>query len=213
MTAKLIVLTGGPGAGKTATLEVVRRDACKHVEVLPESAGIVFGGGFPRHTTDVGIRAAQRAIYSVQCELERLTTEEGLARIILCDRGTLDGLAYWPGEESDFFRELETTLEAELARYAMVVHLRTPAARHGYNHHNPLRTESAVEAATIDERITKIWSRHPRLVTIDCRSNFVAKLGEVIALLRRELPADCLAHHVADPHDGPLALANGEALT
>jgi uncharacterized protein (DUF2249 family) len=43
-----IVLTGGPGAGKTAVLELFRAAVCEHVNVLPEAAGIVFGGGFPR---------------------------------------------------------------------------------------------------------------------------------------------------------------------
>lgn len=43
-----IVLTGGPGAGKTAVLEMMRKTLCEHVVVVPESAGIVFGGGFPR---------------------------------------------------------------------------------------------------------------------------------------------------------------------
>ena len=33
-----IVLTGGPGGGKTAVLEVVRRHFCEHVVVLPEAA-------------------------------------------------------------------------------------------------------------------------------------------------------------------------------
>ncbi len=43
-----VVLTGGPGAGKTAALEVIRRLYAPHVQVLPEAASIVFGGGFPR---------------------------------------------------------------------------------------------------------------------------------------------------------------------
>ena len=42
-----VVLTGGPGAGKTAVLELIRQNFCKHVKVLPESAGILFGGGIP----------------------------------------------------------------------------------------------------------------------------------------------------------------------
>lgn len=45
---KRVVLTGGPGAGKTALLELVRQSFCTHVKVLPEAASIVFGGGFPR---------------------------------------------------------------------------------------------------------------------------------------------------------------------
>ncbi len=31
-----MVLTGGPGAGKTAILELVRRTLCPHVALLPE---------------------------------------------------------------------------------------------------------------------------------------------------------------------------------
>ena len=47
-TTRRIVLTGGPGAGKTAVLELIRQAFCVHVRVLSEAAGIVFGGGFPR---------------------------------------------------------------------------------------------------------------------------------------------------------------------
>ena len=31
----LVVITGGPGAGKTAVLEVARRYLCEHIAVLP----------------------------------------------------------------------------------------------------------------------------------------------------------------------------------
>jgi predicted ATPase len=89
-----IVLTGGPGAGKTAVLELVRHSFCIHVKVLPEAAGIVFGGGFPRGTGTVLRQAAQRAIFYVQRELET-AADEGNPAIVLCDRGTIDGGAYW----------------------------------------------------------------------------------------------------------------------
>src|SRR5215471_20537779 len=94
---RLVVLTGGPGAGKTAVLEIVKKTLCKHIVVLPEAATILFGGGFPRHDTDAGRRAAQEAIFRVQRSMETMAREEGVASIALCDRGTLDGLAYWPG--------------------------------------------------------------------------------------------------------------------
>jgi predicted ATPase len=95
-TRKRIVLTGGPGAGKTAVLELVRQEFCAHVQVLPEAAGIVFGGGFPRTGSLNWLRAAQRAIFFVQAELEN-TGDADNAAIVLCDRGTVDGAAYWPG--------------------------------------------------------------------------------------------------------------------
>ena len=114
---RLVVVTGGPGAGKTAVLEMARRSLCRHVVVLPEAAGIVFGGGFPRHSTDPARRAAQRAIFHIQRELERLTLEERQAAVVLCDRGTLDGVAYWPGAADDFFAELGIAPDLEIDRY------------------------------------------------------------------------------------------------
>lgn len=186
---KLIVLTGGPGAGKTAVLEVAQRHFDKRVAVLPEAAGIVFGGGFPRLPTDLGRRASQRAIFHVQRELETLVSGDENVDIVLCDRGTLDGLAYWPGSPDDFFQELHTSLDAELARYAMVIHLRTPGADAGYNHENPLRIESAEDAARIDARIGDIWSSHPHRVVIENSRKFFEKLEHVLEVLRTEIPA------------------------
>jgi predicted ATPase len=92
-----VVLTGGPSAGKSAVLELARLFFCQHVHRLPESAGIIFGGRFPRNG---GLRirqAGQRAIYHVQRALEA-TIEPGRAALVLCDRGTPDGAAYWLGE-------------------------------------------------------------------------------------------------------------------
>src|SRR5262245_64907181 len=57
---KRIVLTGGPGAGKTAVLELVRQAFCRHVVVLSEAAGILFGGGFPRGPSEGERAVAQR---------------------------------------------------------------------------------------------------------------------------------------------------------
>ena len=140
-----IVVTGGPGAGKTALLEVVRRQFQSRVVVLPEAAGIVFGGGFPRRAGHPAVTAAQLAIFHVQDQLERLALGEAAAPVVLCDRGTLDGLAYWPDAPEAFWSAARTTRDVELARYEAVIHLRTPAADQGYNRANPLRVESAEE--------------------------------------------------------------------
>ncbi len=94
-TRRRVVLTGGPGAGKTAVLELIRQSFCQHVKVLPEAAGVVFGGAFPRGDDVPVRRAAQRAVFFVQRELEA-TGDATDAAIILCDRGTVDGVAYWP---------------------------------------------------------------------------------------------------------------------
>lgn len=129
---KLVVLTGGPGGGKTAVLEMARRYFCQHVAILPESASIVFGGGFPRGDTPRARRSAQRAIFHVQQQLEAVSMENGQRALILCDRGTLDGLAYWPGSQRDFLAEFELDFQRELHRYHAVIHVEVPALGLGY---------------------------------------------------------------------------------
>lgn len=159
------------------------------MKVLPESAGIVFGGGFPRGPSVRDRKGAQRAIFHVQHELEELFDVEGYA-VVLCDRGTIDGLAYWPGPE-DFFEPLGTTHERELSRYEAVIHLETPSEGNGYNHVNPLRIESPAEAAEIDRRIALAWAPHPRRFVVEARHDFVEKAASALAILRSQIPACC----------------------
>lgn len=186
-----VVLTGGPGAGKTAVLEVVRKHLCEHVVVLPEAAGIVYGGGFPRRRSDASRRAGQLAIYHVQDQLEIMALAEGEPALVLCDRGVLDGLAYWPGDAAQFFEATGTTRAEVFGRYAAVIHLRTPSAATGYNRLNPLRVESADEASVIDQRLLEVWKDHPRRVVVECETEFLDKLEQTLAFLLRELPACC----------------------
>lgn len=204
-----IVLTGGPGAGKTALLELIRQSFCSHVRVLPEAASIVFGGGFPREDDLLCRRAAQRAIFHVQRELES-TGDSHNPAIVLCDRGTVDGIAYWPGPVDEFWSSVGTTLERELARYDAVIHLRTPAPEHGYNHQNPLRTESAAIAAEVDARIDVAWSTHPRRFVVESSADFLDKAARALTILKRKMPECCRGHvvpalqHKGDSHDRTL---------
>jgi predicted ATPase len=193
---KRIVLTGGPGAGKTAVLELIRQSFCHHVKILPEAATIVFGGGFPREDDDGCRRAAQRAIFHVQHELEATGDAHGPA-IVLCDRGTVDGLAYWPDAADVLWRSVGTTYEDELRRYHAVIHLETPTAAMGYNHQNPIRTESAGVAGQLDRRIQTAWAPHARRIVVPSREAFLDKAREALAVLRSELPACCRGHAVA----------------
>ena len=188
---RLVVLTGGPGAGKTAVLEVVRREFCAHVKVLPEAATILWTGGFPRLPALPARRAAQRAIVRVQRELEQIVLDEQAAAIALCDRGTVDAEAYWPGDPGELWAALGTSRVEELTRYAAVIHLRTPTHEQGYNHANPVRTESAAQAAEIDARLVHAWDGHPRRFFVDSQRDFLDKLRAALERVRAELPACC----------------------
>ncbi|HVY44900.1 MAG TPA: ATP-binding protein [Minicystis sp.] len=176
-----VVLTGGPGGGKTAVLEVVRIHFGAHVDVTPEAARIVLSGGFPRRATDAARRAAQRAIFRVQRELERLAEEESAADLVLCDRGTVDGAAYWPDGPPSLFEEMGTTRERERARYAAVIHLRPPPEVAGAaGAPGSQRVETVAEALAIDARIERAWEGHPRRVIVESTPRFFDKIARVL---------------------------------
>jgi predicted ATPase len=184
---KRIVLTGGPGAGKTAVLELARKHFRNRIDILHEAASIVFTGGFPRHTQPYARACGQRAIYGVQVELERMAMETPSDKAILCDRGTIDGLAYWPLERDRFFEDIGSSLDEELARYAAVIHLRTPPRGGGY-HKNGVRTEQADEAEVIDERLLDVWKTHPKRFVIESAASFMDKAHRAMVLIDELAP-------------------------
>jgi predicted ATPase len=198
--ARLIVVTGGPGAGKTAVLETVRRHFSSTVRVVPEAAGMLFEGGFPSRADSVGRAAAQRAIFRVQRELEDLALADDHAPTILCDRGSLDALAYWPYDQASFYAQLGTSAELERARYATVIHLRTPSFAQGYNLGNTMRIETPEQAAELDRSIERAWAGHPHRHFIDCQEDFLLKLTLCVRLLREEIAGRCVLESTQPAH-------------
>lgn len=183
-----IVLTGGPGAGKTAVLQLLKHAVCEHVVVLPESAGMLFTGGFPR-ADDIEVRRAiQRAIFYVQRELET-AADAAHPALVICDRGMVDGYAYWPGPEQ-FWNALGVEREELFARYAAVIHLRTPSPEHGYNE-TPVRVESARDAAAIDAKLLEAWRGHPHRFVVESSDNFLDKAERAVEIIRAQVPSCC----------------------
>lgn len=185
-----IVLTGGPSAGKTTVAEALVRAHWEDLLLVPESASILFRGGFPRENSAEAVVCQQRAIYHVQRELEEVKQMEAGSRSLICDRGTLDGLAYWPRSEAEFFAAMNTTLEAELQRYDWVLHLET-AARGAYLP-SSIRMESFAAAQRLDEHTKWAWSAHPRRLIIQNNRNFSAKINLALGAMRRILAGDSL---------------------
>jgi predicted ATPase len=179
-----LVLTGGPGGGKTTAADLFRRELGERVVVVPESATILFAGGFPRSQEVMARRAQQSAIFHVQRNVEDIQRALFPDRTLLCDRGTIDGAAYWPSGEQDYFQAMSTTLEAELARYDAVVFFETAAvAGASIEGGNPVRIESKGEAVELDQRLRELWSRHPRFSLVRHTSSFFQKITTGLAVL------------------------------
>lgn len=179
-----IVLTGGPGGGKTTAADLFRREIGDRVVLVPEAATMLFTGGFPRSSEPHAVRAAQSAIFHVQRNLEEISTALNPGKILLCDRGTVDGAAYWPGEVEPFFEKLGTSLAAELARYDAVVFFETAAAGGtSISSNNPARVETGQEALWLDRRLREIWSQHPRFVDVPNNPSFFKKITAGLAAI------------------------------
>ncbi len=172
-----IVVTGGPGAGKTTAIDLFRRELGDSILIVPEAGTIIFGGGFPRSNLDGPRRAAQLAIYHTQHQLETAQAELFPERILLCDRGTLDGAAYWPDGPESYFAAIDSTLEAELSRYYAVLFFETAAAGGmSIEGGNPIRNESLTEAVELDRRLHAVWSQHPNFTYVPHHPSFFHKL-------------------------------------
>lgn len=175
-----IVLTGGPGSGKSTAAAFLAREFVDELWVLPESATLLYRGGLPRARGDLGQQVAQRAIYTVQRSLEEATALQHPDRVQLCDRATVDGAAYWPGGADSFFRAMGTTRHVELARYDAVVFMHTAAFMPaGYERDLDVRTEDREEAVELDRRMFELYGDHPRLVEIESSASFLDKLTRV----------------------------------
>ncbi len=179
-----IVLTGGPGGGKTTAAELFRREIGERVVIVPEAATLLFGGGFPRARTQPALIAAQRAIFHVQRNLEDVQAALYPGRVLLCDRGTIDGAVYWPGRPRDFFASFGTTLVAELARYDAAIFFESAAVGNlSIEGGNPVRNESNREAVALDRKLRRLWSRHPRFVLVPHDASFLRKITVGLAAL------------------------------
>lgn len=175
---RVIVVTGGPGGGKTTALDLFQRELKSAVKIVPEAATLLFGHGLDHEARHGDTRLLQHSIYRMQVSLEGIFRDFYADRLLICDRGTLDGLAYWPGDEQSYFDRVGTTFEAEAARYGAAIFFQT-AAVHGEDvtSNNPYRTEDSRTAVTLDDKLRRVWERHPNFHFIPTELSFMAKIN------------------------------------
>ena len=168
-----IVLTGGPGGGKSTLIEELGGDQAwaGRFVAWPETVSFARIAGIPP-TEKLFERVVVNLATALEDALDRALDPTD-RRIILCHRGSLDALAFWRqrGWSSDeFFEFTGTTREGHYARYAGVIHLVTaadgaPAAYARWpDAHRP---ESPAEAIVLDDWLAEAWGSHPRYRRID----------------------------------------------
>jgi CYTH domain-containing protein/thymidylate kinase len=234
-----VVLTGGPGSGKTTALpQLIRHFSERGLRVLtsPEVATLFISGGI----SDIEALATEqpRAYDAIQAEIlltQRSLREHfrGLAAalapqqvVIVYDRAECDTRAYMA--EDAFFAVLHRhnlTLAEVRDSYDLVVHMVTAAdgaAEYYTTANNPARRENDLEAAiAADRRTLRAWLGHPHLRICDNSGDFEQKMqrleAHVAAALGRpekiEIERRFLLAEPPDLAGGPLASAQKIEIT
>jgi predicted ATPase len=180
---KRIVLTGGPGAGKSViAAEVVRRHADRFA-LVPEAATQVYTMLNTRwdRLNLTQRRDAQRRIYHLQCEQEIRIASSHPNHHLLLDRGTIDGAAYWPDGPDDYWRDLDSSIQRELAKYDTVIWMESAAALGIYDgdKSNDVRFEDPQSAIESGKKLLKLWGGHGNLKHVGAFSNLADKIAAV----------------------------------
>lgn len=186
-----IVITGGPGAGKTTAMERIQSyftDKGYAVIFVPETATeLILGGVAP--WTCVSNLEYQMCQMQLQLRKEEIF-EQGAASLkadkvlIVCDRGLLDNKAYMNDEEFQAVQDkVGVDEQTMLSEYDAVFHLETAAKGNKESYtldNNGARTETVEEAVALDEKIIEAWAGHPHLSIIRSNEDFESKLDEIM---------------------------------
>src|SRR5207248_3536338 len=134
-----------------------------------------------------GRRDVQRQIFRLQREQEESAALQHAEKVLLLDRGSVDGAAYWPDGPEDYFHDVGTTHAAELRRYDAVIWLESAAALGIYDgcRSNPCRFEDGAAAVAIGKRLDDVWAGHPELHRIQAFPSINEKIVAVRAVLEQ----------------------------
>ena len=194
---KKIVLTGGPSAGKSSSLEFVRKyysELGYKVYIVSETATDLMNSGIIPNQTNLSLLEFQDIIFKYQLFKENLVlnivnNNNFLNNIIIFDRGILDNKAYIKDEEFEMILKKYNYSENDLlARYDLIIHLETGAKSNYYRiDNNSCRKENVDLAIKLDNLTYKAWHNHNNLVKIECYDNFYNKQNEIISVIDKEL--------------------------
>ena len=170
---KTMVITGGPCSGKTTIVGKLRKQFGNRAVFVPEAATLLLSGGFPLPGRDLVMcpewqDSFQATIVTVQLNMEemyRRVARQSDIRLMVCDRGVLDGAAYTPGGIANFPFRHRLDLKKMLARYDRVIHLESlaTAAPEKYGKvNNEHRGESLAQAKALEYRTQYAWECHPK---------------------------------------------------
>ncbi|MBI2056241.1 MAG: AAA family ATPase [Candidatus Sungbacteria bacterium] len=198
---RFYVLTGGPCGGKTSSLvfvvEKLRNFGFK-VFTIPEVSTELFTNG-----VEVGCEGISNIDFQEQQFLKQMEQEnrylelakrhKGDKKIIVCDRGIMDGRAYIDPDIFDAMIIRLGFIKPELRdqRYDGVFHLVTAAdgAEEFYTlaNNKERKEKTPEEALNVDRKTQQAWNGHPHWRAIDNSTDFEGKKHRLLQKLCRRI--------------------------
>ncbi|MBI5044801.1 MAG: AAA family ATPase [Candidatus Levybacteria bacterium] len=191
---KKIVVTGGPCGGKSTTIEAAKAEFAGKILTIPEPATMLMSTGFPAPGRDLPYSEQWQHIFqsaisplhfNIEAAFELVAGQTG-AQIILCDRGILDGAAYFPGGLPAFLRKFGLDEQECYDRYDCVIHLESTATcspslfgKAG----NATRYESLDEAIALEHRTREAWKGHPNWIFISGENGIKDVVAQVLSIV------------------------------
>jgi len=169
-----IVITGGPGSGKSELIERLRAE--------PQLEGCLIFDELARKILSAtpSIRTDKSALHLEIYRRQRAREDDASGRPFITDRGSADIFAFHP----EALEEIGTTLEAEYRRYSAVIQLGTAAVLGDrYYRKDPVRTESIAEAVQVEEAIKRVWRGHPEYVFVPASPDLEQKFDRSRSLI------------------------------
>lgn len=187
---KRIVLTGGPGSGKTSVLEKINQVYSSEgykVIIVPETATELMNNGITFRDGSISLLDFQELVMRLQLAKEEVVDRSiellGDEKVIVVyDRGTIDNTAYINKKE---FEEILARLNnvktfADLMnKYDLVINL---VGREDFytTDNNKARAENVSEALKLGDATLKCWLGHKKVKIVLPKDTIEEKTSEVL---------------------------------
>lgn len=192
-----ICLTGGPSTGKTSVINAVIKDFSElgyHVIVIPETATSFINNGIrPFGDNALPPVTFQKLVIESQLSKEKIAelAAEALGSdkvIIICDRGSLDGIAYVTSEEwEQTLKEQGVNARDLLSSYNAILYMEGREELFTTENNKARYESSAEEALEKGRKVLKSYLSHDNLRVIQPREEMKDKETEVINIIANML--------------------------
>lgn len=186
-----VVLTGGPAAGKSTIIRRIDESYSGLAQTVPEAALMLLDNGFPLPGPNLDWsedwqQALQDAILPLQRSLEdtyAMTAKKLGRKVLICDRGLLDGAAYTNGGLPKYLERYQLNYYDTLERYKAVWHLGSTALTQPKIYEQQGRMENLERAKKLETATLGAWKHHPNRLIIPAEGNLGNKIDRVLSLL------------------------------